>query len=108
MENKENTFTALVCVALTVALVVTLAWNGVDALLGRARFATWHAFGTLPMLSFFTWIQLHENPEAMAILKKLYHVTRKWLQVHSRTITRAVAAAALFFFRPFNRPQTEP
>ena len=108
MENKLNSFTALACLAITVALVITLAWNGVDALLGHAKFATWHAFGTLPLLSFFTYVQLKENPDAVKWLKRLYRKTRKWLHYHSRTISRAIAAVALFIFRPFNRPQTEP
>ena len=109
MENKLNSLTALACVAITVALVITLAWNGVDALMGRAKFATWHAFGTLPMLSFFTWVQLKENPEAVQWLRKLYRLTRKWLHSHSRTLHRAVAAAAHFIFiRANNHLQTEP
>lgn len=110
MENKLNSLTALVCLAITVALVITLAWNGVDAIFGRAKFATWHAFGTLPFLSFFTWVQLKENPDALEWIRKLYRVTRKRLRYHSRTLYRAVAAAALFILQSFNnhRPQTEP
>ena len=110
MENKLNSLTALACLAITVALVITLAWNGVDAIFGNAKFATWHAFGTLPLLSFFTWVQLKENPDAVKWLRKVYRLTRKRLRYHSRTLSRAVAAAAHFFFRPINnqRPQTEP
>lgn len=110
MENRENLFTALACVVISVAYFASLAWNAVEALMGSAKFAYWHWVSFFPMMLFFTLTQLHENPEAVAILKRLYMRTRKWLHYHSRTISRAIAAVALFIFRPYNnnKPQTEP
>ena len=109
MENRENFLATVLCCGITALLAITLAVNGVQSLMGHARFAYWH-LGSLAMMAFFSMVQLDENPEVEEWFINAYRVTRKWLQVHSRTITRAVAAAALFIFRPFNnhRPQTEP
>lgn len=108
MENKLNSFTAVICVIITVALAVTLAVNGIQALFGLAKFAYWH-LGTLAMMAFFSWVQVEENPEVKEWCADAVRRTRFRLQKHSRTITRAVRSlTALFTFRPFNRPQTEP
>ena len=108
MENKLNPLTAVICVVITVALAVTLAVNGIQALFGLAKFAYWH-LGTLAMMAFFSWVQVEENPEVKEWCADAVHRTRFRLQKHSRTITRAVRSlTALFTFRPFNRPQTEP
>ena len=108
MENKLNSFTAVICVIITVALAVTLAVNGIQALFGLAKFAYWH-LGTLAMMAFFSWVQVEENPEVKEWCAEAVRRTRFRLQKHSRTIFRAVRSlAALFTFRPFNRPQTEP
>ena len=108
MENKLNSFTAVICVVITVALAVTLAVNGIQAMFGHAKFAYWH-LGTLAMMAFFSWVQVQENPEEKEWYAEAVRRTRFRLQKHSRTLTRAVRSlAALFTFRPFNRPQTEP
>lgn len=108
MENKLNSFTAVVCMIITVSLAVTLAVNGIQALFGLTKFAYWH-LGTLAMMAFFSWVQVEENPEVKERCADAVRRTRFRLQKHSRTITRAVRSlAALFTFRPFNRPQTEP
>lgn len=108
MENKLNSFTAVICVIITVALAISLAVNGIQALFGLAKFAYWH-LGTLAMMAFFSWVQVEENPEVKEWCADAVRRTRFRLQIHSRTITRAVRSlAALFTFRPFNRPQTEP
>lgn len=108
MENKLNSFTAVICVVITVALAVTLAVNGIQAMFGHAKFAYWH-LGTLAMMAFFSWVQVQENPEVKEWYAEAVRRTRFRLQKHSRTLTRAVRSlAALFTFRPFNRPQTEP
>lgn len=108
MENKLNSFTAVICVIITVALAISLAVNGIQALFGLAKFAYWH-LGTLAMMAFFSWVQVEENPEVKEWCADAVRRTRFRLQKHSRTITRAVRSlTALFTFRPFNRPQTEP
>lgn len=108
MENKLNSFTAVICVVITVALAVTLAVNGIQAMFGHTKFAYWH-LGTLAMMAFFSWVQVQENPEVKEWYAEAVRRTRFRLQKHSRTLTRAVRSlAALFTFRPFNRPQTEP
>ena len=108
MENKLNSFTAVICVIITVALAITLAVNGIQALFGLAKFAYWH-LGTLAMMAFFSWVQVEENPEVKEWCADAVRRTRFRLQKHSRTIIRAVRSlTALFTFRPFNRPQTEP
>ena len=108
MENKLNPLTAVICVIITVSLAVTLAVNGIQAMFGHAKFAYWH-LGTLAMMAFFSWVQVQENPEVKEWYAEAVRRTRFRLQKHSRTLTRAVRSlAALFTFRPFNRPQTEP
>ncbi len=108
MENKLNSFTAVICVIITVALAVTLAVNGIQAMFGLAKFAYWH-LGTLAMMAFFSWVQVQENPEVKVWCAEVVRRTRFRLQKHSRTIIRVVRSlATLFTFRPFNRPQTEP
>ena len=108
METKLNPLTAVICVVITVALAVTLAVNGIQAMFGHAKFAYWH-LGTLAMMAFFSWVQVQENPEVKEWYAEAVRRTRFRLQKHSRTLTRAVRSlAALFTFRPFNRPQTEP
>ena len=86
----------------------TLAVNGIQAMFGHAKFAYWH-LGTLAMMAFFSWVQVQENPEVKEWYAEAVRRTRFRLQKHSRTLTRAVRSlTALFTFRPFNRPQTEP
>lgn len=110
MENKINQLAVVLSICVTALLAGTLAWNGIEALCGKARFASWHLF-TLVGMVFFTLNYLEETPELKARLRSLLHATRKWLQRHSRTNffskVRAVAAAALFLFGP-GRPRTEP
>lgn len=106
MENKINSLTAWLWIGFTVLLAVTLAVNGVQALLGHAKFAYWHiptlAVGCLFSLSMMTDRQ---KARALAFLRlariRLHHIL-----VQSPGRLRSLAA--LFTFRPFNRPQTEP
>ena len=84
MENKLNSFTAVICVIITVALAISLAVNGIQALFGLAKFAYWH-LGTLAMMAFFSWVQVEENPEVKEWCADAVRRTRFRLQIHSRT-----------------------
>lgn len=110
MEKRINEFAVVLCIFATVLLAGTLAWNGIEALCGKARFASWHLF-TLTGMTFFTLTYLEETPELKARLLELMKTTRKKAARHSRTVLRligrAVAASALFLFGP-GRPRTEP
>lgn len=107
MENKINSLTAWLWIGFTVLLAVTLAVNGVQSLLGHAKFAYWHiptlAIGCCFSLSFMTDKQ---KARALAFLR----LTRKRLRSHIlvQSPRRLCSRPPFFSFRPFNRPQTEP
>lgn len=107
MENKINSLTAVLWISFTVFLAAALAVNGVQALAGHARFAYWH-LPTLTIGIFFSLSSLTDRQisRALALLRlsriRLHHILVQSLHGRLRSL------AALFSFRPFNRPQTEP
>lgn len=95
MENKHDKLAAELCCGFTALLAVTLAVNGIQALMGQTQFAWWH-LATLAFMVTISKAQLAETPELVYSFKRALTGARIWLRRHSRTFTRAVAAAALF------------
>ena len=107
MENRINSLAAWMWIGFTVLLAVTLAINGVQALLGHAKFAYWHiptlAIGCMFSLSMMTDRQKSRALASIRLTRiRLHHILVQSIPGRLRSL------AALFSFRPFNRPQTEP
>lgn len=106
MENKINSLTAGLWIGFTVLLAVTLAVNGVQALLGHAKFAYWHlatlAIGVTFSLSFLTERQ---KVRCLAFIRLTRIRLRHILVQPSTGRLRSLAA---LFTQPSNRLQTEP
>lgn len=107
MENRINSLAAWLWIGFTVLLAVTLAINGVQALLGHAKFAYWHiptlAIGCMFSLSMMTDRQKSRALASLRLTRiRLHHILVQSIPGRLRSL------AALFSFRPFNRPQTEP
>ena len=106
MEHKINSLTAWLWIGFTVLLAVTLAVNGVQALLGHAKFAYWHlatlAIGITFSLSFLT-----EKQKARCLA--LFRLTRIRLRhILVQPTTGRLRSLASLFSSPSNRLQTEP
>ena len=110
MEQKMNDPTGWIWFGFTCLLPATLAVNGMQALFGTAKFASWH-IGTLAIGFLMTAETL--SAEQKAVLSSLFKYLHAMTMKAAKTIVmhiRAVFASftALFTVKPFNRPQTEP
>ena len=100
--------------ALTGALAATFVVAGVKTVAGLARFPDHYLFNLLGSIA-LCW--LVTGPREVVILRKIVRFTRQKAAIAYSytgrlirfTVRRAARSlAALFTFRPFNNPQTEP
>lgn len=93
----------------TLLLAAILLVKGFQAAAYSVRFPDHHMFTLLGLLV-LCWIAT--SARELAALRIFYRQTRRVASSTfsrlARFATRAAEAAALFTFRPFNRPQTEP
>ena len=99
--------------ALTGALAAIFVVAGVKTVAGLARFPDNYLFNLIGSVA-LCW--LVTGPREVVILRKIVRFTRQKaaiaysytgrFQIHVRRAARSLAA--LFTFRPFNNPQTEP
>lgn len=106
MENKINSLQQSLTLGLACILAVTLAANGIQALLGRAAFAWWHLFTLAFLVAMYALSLTARQRARIAVLFRLFKKrAAQSVALPFSNIHRSATAARPAFF---NRPQTEP